>query len=40
MSVIQDAKHKTHLATKCALQTNQVQGWQNLTLQTILEMLN
>jgi len=29
MSVIQDAKHKTNLVTKCAVQTNQVQGYQN-----------
>jgi len=24
MCIIQDAKHKTNLATKCAVQTNQV----------------
>jgi len=41
MCIIQDAKHKTNLATKCAVQTNQqVQGCQNLSLQTIIEMLN
>ena len=40
MSVIQDAKHKTNLVPNCAVQTNQVQDWQNLSLQTILDMLN
>jgi len=29
MCIIQEAKHKTNLATKCAVQTNQqVQGWE------------
>jgi len=37
---IQDPKHKTNLETKCAVQTNQVQGCQNLSLQTILDVLS
>jgi len=40
MCIVQDAKHRTNLATKCAGQTNQVQGCQKLSLQTILEMSN
>jgi len=37
MCIIQDEKHKTNLATKCAVQTNQqVQGCQHLSSRTML----